>query len=120
MKQFFFSKPYIDAHIEQIKALLDAQVDSYQASPQTGFLEDTYLVTDSTYINDQCPSIQILLMGTTYLLYLPNSFVDNVHQEQYNVYLLMLDEDYGTGKDVVVFHDLESAINHLVLNKHYA
>jgi hypothetical protein len=107
MKQLFFSQPYIDATIEQIKDLLDNEID-------------TYLVTDSTYINDQCPSVQIVLVGTTYLLHLPNSFVSNVHQEQYNEYTLILDEDYGTGKDAVTFPNLESAVNYLVFEKYYA
>jgi hypothetical protein len=107
MKQLFFSQPYIDATIEQIKDLLDNEID-------------TYLVTDSTYINDQCPSVQIVLVGTTYLLFLPNSFVSNVHQEQYNEYTIILDEDYGTGKDAVTFPNLESAVNYLVFEKYYA
>lgn len=107
MKQFFFSKPYMDATIQQVKDLLDNEIDSY-------------LVTDSTYINDECPSMQIVLVGITYLLFLPNSFVSNPHQEQYNSYTIVLDEDYGTGNDVNTFPDLESAVNYLVFEKYYA
>lgn len=120
MKQLFFSKPYMDATIQQVKDLLDNEIDSYIVSPKTGFLEDTYLVTDSTYINDECPSIQIVLVGITYLMFLPNSFVANAHQEQYNTYSIVLDEDYGTGNDVNTFPDLESAVNYLVFEKYYA
>lgn len=107
MKQLFFSQPYIDATIKQVKDLLDDHVDSY-------------LVTDSTYHNDECPSIQVVLVGITYLMFLPNSFVSNPHQEQYNGYTIVLDEDYGTGNDVTTFPDLTTAVDHLIFDKYYA
>jgi hypothetical protein len=104
MKQLFFSQPYIDATIEQIKDLLDNEIDAY-------------LVTDSTYINDQCPSVQIVINSQTLLLFLPNSFISNVHQEQYNGYTLILDEDYAVSDRVAKeFSSLEGAVNHILFH----
>jgi hypothetical protein len=94
MNNLFFSKPYIDATIEQIKSLLDLEC----------------LVTDSTYANDQCASIQILSEGQTFLLFLPNSFIENWYEEKYIHYSLMADEDYATGKDHSNYPNLEDAI----------
>jgi hypothetical protein len=104
MKQLFFSQPYIDATIEQIKSLFSNEAEDF-------------LVTDSTYINDQCPSVQILINSQTLLLFLPNSFISNVHQEQYNGYTLILDEDYAVGDRVEEeFSSLECAVNHILFH----
>lgn len=80
MQSLFFSKPYIDAHIEQLKELFPYA-----------------LISDATYKNDQCASIQIHEMHseTTYLLFLPNAFVTEEWKEKYAHYTLILDKEYA-------------------------
>lgn len=94
MKNLFFSQPYIDATIEQIKSLMHTES----------------IVTDSTYQNDQCASVQILSEGQTFLLFLPNSFIQNWYEEKYIHYTLGADEDYATGRDYSNYPNLEDAI----------
>lgn len=80
MQNLFFSKPYIDAHIEKLQELFPYA-----------------LISDATYKNDQCASIQIKEMHseTTYLLFLPNAFITEEWKEKYAHYTLILDEEYA-------------------------
>jgi hypothetical protein len=80
MQNLFFSKPYIDAHIEQLQELFPYA-----------------LISDATYKNDQCASIQIKDMSseTTYLLFLPNALITEDWKEKYAYYTLILDEEYA-------------------------
>lgn len=48
-------------------------------------------VQDVSYHNDQCPSI---LVGR-YLIFLPNSENQNPNNEEYNGYVIILDEEYA-------------------------
>ena len=48
-------------------------------------------VQDVCYHNDQCPSI---LVGQ-YLVFLPNSDNQNPNNEEYNGYVIILDEEYA-------------------------
>lgn len=85
MKNLFFSQVYIDAHIEQLQELFP-----------------NALVSDATYKNDHCASIQIKDMSsdTTYLLFLPNSLVTEEWKEKYAHYTLILDKEYAEEKTV--------------------
>lgn len=80
MQNLFFSKPYIDAHIEQLQELFPYA-----------------LISNATYKNDQCASIQIKDMSseTTYLLFLPNALITEDWKEKYAHYTLILDEEYA-------------------------
>ena len=86
MQNLFFSKPYIDAHIEQLQELFPYA-----------------LISDATYKNDQCASIHIKDMSsdTTYLLFLPNAFVTEEWKEKYSGYTLILDEEYAEAEKTV-------------------
>lgn len=80
MQNLFFSQEYIDAHIEQLIELFP-----------------NALISDATYKNDQCASIQITDMSseTTYLLFLPNALITEEWKEKYAHYTLILDEEYA-------------------------
>lgn len=54
---------------------------------RNGFTE----VMDVCYHNDQCPSV---LVGQ-YLIFLPNSDNHNPSNEEYNGYVMILDEEYA-------------------------
>jgi arginine/lysine/ornithine decarboxylase len=86
MQNLFFSQAYIDAHIEQLQSFFPYA-----------------LITDSTYHNDQCASIQIKDMSseTTYLLFLPNSLVNEEWNEKYSHYALILDEEYAEAEKTI-------------------
>lgn len=80
MDNLFFSKLYIDTHIEQLQELLPY-----------------CLITDATYQHDNRASIQIKEMHSeiTYLLFLPNALVTEHWKEKYSHYTLILDEEYA-------------------------
>lgn len=86
MKDLFFSQAYIDAHIEQLQSFFPYA-----------------LITDATYLNDQCASIQIKDMSsdTAYLLFLPNSLVTEGCEEKYAYYTFILDEEYAEAERTV-------------------
>jgi hypothetical protein len=95
MNNVFFSALYMDNVIGKLHELLD---DS-----------------DSTYINDQAPSVQIHIAGLeTFLLFLPNSLVNNPPAEQYSTFNLMLDKDYSNGGNVETFLCLGEVCQHLI------
>lgn len=100
MKNLFFSPSYINTTIESAKQLLSNNADSF-------------IVTDSTYSHDNRASVQILVDGITFLMFLPNSFSNNAQNEEYNFFTLMLDSDYAS--DVCSlnenFYSLKDAIN---------
>jgi len=98
MSNLFFSKPYIDAHIQKAKEMLDKHTDNYS-------------VSDSTYHNDQCASIEITINGESYLIFLPNSFEDNGYNEEYRTYQVILDREYHNVETLnEVFNSLHDAI----------
>ena len=78
MKNLFFSQAYIDAHIDALQTLL----------PYAS-------ISDITYKNDQCASIQITQGDSTYLLFLPNALVNDYDNEDYADYNLILDSEYA-------------------------
>jgi hypothetical protein len=72
----------------------------------------SYEVTDVTYLNDTCPSLEIKSETQTTILFLPNSWRNNY--EEVTTYMLIRDEDYGSVEDYRLFHTLEEFIDHLV------
>jgi hypothetical protein len=98
MNKLFFSKPYIDAHIEKVKEMCDKETENYS-------------VSDSTYHNDRCASIDITIDGVSYLIFLPNSFEDNGFKEEYRTYQVILDREYHNVETLnEVFNSLHDAV----------
>ena len=97
MTNLFFSQNYIDAHMEILRELLpDA------------------LISDATYKNDECASIQIKVHDTTYLLFIPNSFVTDEEKENYAYYKIILDKEYAEEKTFHHIFDNISSITYLI------
>lgn len=106
MNNVFFSGLYMDNVIAKLHELLDDEIDNV-------------IISDVTYINDQAPSVQIHIDGLeTFLLFLPNSFVNNPFAEQYTTFNLILDKDYADGGNVVDFLCLGEVCQHLI-KKYY-
>ena len=98
----FFSALYMDNVIGKLHELLDDEIDNV-------------IISESTYINDQAPSVQIHITGLeTFLLFLPNSLVNNPPAEQYSTFNLMLDKDYSNGGNVETFLCLGEVCQHLI------
>jgi hypothetical protein len=77
------------------------------------------IITHATYINDQAPSLYIDISGLeTFLLFLPNSLVNDPPAEQYTTFNLMLDEDYAYGLNVQTFQCLGEVCQYLI-RKYY-
>jgi hypothetical protein len=80
---------------------------------------DNTIISDVTYINDQVPSVQIHIGGLeTFLLFLPNSLVNDPSAEQYTTFNLILDKDYADGLNVRTFQCLGEVCQHLI-RKYY-
>ena len=106
MNNVFFSGLYMENVIAKLHELLDDEIDNV-------------IISDSTYINDQTPSVQIHIGGLeTFLLFLPNSLVNNPPAEQYTTFNLMLDKNYAYGGDIETFLCLGEVCQHLI-RKYY-
>ena len=102
MDNVFFSALYMDNVIGKLHELLDDEIDNV-------------IISESTYINDQAPSVQIHIAGLdTFLLFLPNSLVNNPPAEQYSTFNIMLDKDYSNGGNVETFLCLGEVCQHLI------
>jgi hypothetical protein len=92
----------LDNVIGKLHELLDDEIDNA-------------IISESTYINDQAPSVQIHIAGLdTFLLFLPNSLVNNPPAEQYSTFNLMLNKDYSNGGNVETFLCLGEVCQHLI------
>jgi hypothetical protein len=67
-------------------------------------------VTDVSYVNDQTPSVEI---DNKYILFLPNSIRTNSDTEEYNYYLIVESDGYGTDANTIECESLEKAIDEL-------
>lgn len=106
MDNVFFSGLYMENVIATLHELLSEEIDNV-------------IISDSTYINDQTPSVQIHIGGLeTFLLFLPNSLVNNPPAEQYTTFTLILDKDYSNGSSVETFQCLGEVCQHLI-RKYY-
>jgi hypothetical protein len=102
MDNVFFSGLYMENVIATLHELLSEEIDNV-------------IISDSTYINDQAPSVQIHIAGLdTFLLFLPNSLVNNPPAEQYSTFNLMLDKDYSNGGIVETYLCLGEVCQHLI------
>ena len=107
MDNVFFSGLYMENVIATLHELLSEEIDNV-------------IISDSTYINDQAPSVQIHIAGLeTFLLFLPNSLVNNPPAEKYSTFNLMLDKDYADGGNVTDFLCLGEVCQHLIRCKKY-
>lgn len=80
---------------------------------------DNTIISDSTYMNDQAPSVQIHIGGLeTFLLFLPNSLVNDPPAEQYTTFNLILDREYADPTNVETFQCLGEVCQHLI-RKYY-
>jgi hypothetical protein len=109
MNELFSSKVYIDEHIRCAKELLSQEIDEF-------------LVSDSTWYNDPCASLQISVLDETFLVFLPNSLVHNLDREQYTTYNLILDSEYAECEKTIqeTFQSFSEVINHIIWEHYYA
>ena len=106
MTNVFFSELYMENVTAKLHELLSDEIDNT-------------IISDVTYINDQVPSVQIHIGGLeTFLLFLPNSLVNDPSAEQYTTFNLILDKDYADGLNVRTFQCLGEVCQHLI-RKYY-
>lgn len=106
MHNVFFSGLYIENVIVTLQELLSDEIDNV-------------IISDSTYINDDTPSIQIHIPGLeTFLLFLPNSFIEDPINEKTNSFHLILDKEYANITNVETFQCLGKLSQNLI-RKYY-
>lgn len=72
-------------------------------------------ITDVTWHNDICPSLQLESETQDYTLFLPNSHRND--GEEVNTYMLIHTDDYGfLGRNYLIFETAEQLVNHINAN----
>lgn len=72
------------------------------------YFNDVY---DVTYVNDSAPSLEI---NERYYLFLPTSVQFNADTEEYNYYMIVDKEEYGTNAMTIECSTLDKAIDELI------
>lgn len=103
MQDLFFSKAYIEEHINTLNILFEDEEDIQ--------------ISNTTYRNDMCASLTLDVRGKKLILFLPNSLIEG--QEMFIHYTLILDEEYASHKvSEQTFNKLTDVVVY-ILTKYY-
>lgn len=111
MQDLFFSKAYIEEHINTLKILFEDEEDIQ--------------INNTTYQNDMCASVTISIPENIpyrgdkkLILFLPNSLIQG--EEMFIHYTLILDEEYASHKvSEQTFSKLSDVVVYILTNYYY-
>lgn len=99
---------YWNEHLNYVESLLNEIIKE----------ENLFIgVTDVTYLNDTCPSLEIKTETQTYILFLPNSWRNE--DEESATFMLIYSDDYGfVENNYKIYNTIGEFITDLVRNSH--